>query len=661
MGKATAAIARARKRYAAGGALEKSDAGDFTQNDVFKQIARAVQQHYAPGPAPADQRGQNVTTATRSLPLPVSTPRRDRGDFAEDVRPAVWNSVPPTGQPTQASFPDIDERQLRAMDPIELLKLKMPENWPEVSEEERTANGKANARALLSVIPGPANIIAGEDALRSGATAGLDFSEGNYKGAALNSAMAALSAFGALTGMPTGKLAGNAASGASSRVNMFVPAEPSPLADIARALRKQPPQHFNRLGGQNQTIHKETGMFFGPDGVLRREIPDAGMRKTQRTWAHGDEAPLKDVVDHPDLFAQMPAKGEIPVRFEKLAPGKQPIARTSGETFQLSNEFKHKWLRNNIAKLLQYGASKEGNMAAPVRHDLDGTLKHIDNTLEALKSVPHPSALSYSTQLQKTKDDIARFMAESQGKSAGGWRHPWLRAKDIESNEILSPRDMRNTLARGVNARVAGNVEADIVKKRVTVPGGYPYTDAPDFAEQIVLPHRLDPENLEKFVRNWNDTGAGRAPQKFAQGGKVSGAVQRARQKLASGGLIGHTGGRSDELPVKAAEGSYVIPADVVSSLGEGNTMAGMKNLFGRFPGNLGKGVKKAHLATGGKVPGRGVDIIVSDGEFIVTPAEVAELGGGDLKYGHEILDAFVVNTRKQHIQTLASLPGPKQ
>src|SRR5580698_5377827 len=42
--------------------------------------------------------------------------------------------------------------------------------------------------------------------------------------------------------------------------------------------------------------------------------------------------------------------------------------------------------------------------------------------------------------------------------------------------------------------------------------------------------------------------------------------------------------GRTDHLPMHVPSGSYVLPADVVNSHGEGNTMAGvkvMRRLFG--------------------------------------------------------------------------------
>ena len=39
--------------------------------------------------------------------------------------------------------------------------------------------------------------------------------------------------------------------------------------------------------------------------------------------------------------------------------------------------------------------------------------------------------------------------------------------------------------------------------------------------------------------------------------------------------LTSPVAGRTDHLPISPAAGSYVVPADVVSGLGEGNTLAG--------------------------------------------------------------------------------------
>jgi hypothetical protein len=137
--------------------------------------------------------------------------------------------------------------------------------------------------------------------------------------------------------------------------------------------------------------------------------------------------------------------------------------------------------------------------------------------------------------------------------------------------------------------------------------------------------------------------------------------------------------GRTDHIPLSVPAGSYVIPADVVSGLGEGNTLAGQAVLSRMFPNSrpdapqtgfdgpppafLNNGVAGA-MARGGKAraaPGSTVPVIVAGGEFIVHPKDVAAKGGGNLNHGHSILDAFVKLSRRKTIKDVSKLPGPKK
>lgn len=118
------------------------------------------------------------------------------------------------------------------------------------------------------------------------------------------------------------------------------------------------------------------------------------------------------------------------------------------------------------------------------------------------------------------------------------------------------------------------------------------------------------------------------------------------------GPVVGATDGRADERPISVPGGAFVIPADVVSALGSGNTMAGMGRLQERFGSQ--HGTRRA--AAGGAVP-----IRISDGEFVVAPDVVEKIGNGDVGRGHKILDAMVVKLRRNHIKALGKLPPPSK
>jgi hypothetical protein len=123
--------------------------------------------------------------------------------------------------------------------------------------------------------------------------------------------------------------------------------------------------------------------------------------------------------------------------------------------------------------------------------------------------------------------------------------------------------------------------------------------------------------------------------------------------RVFSGPVNGHGPGRTDRYPLQVLSGSYVIPADIVSSLGEGNTAAGNEVIKRMFMSNGGALHRKP---SGDKIP---VPVIVAGGEYIIPPDVVEEIGGGDMSKGHAILDQFVKSHRKSNVKRLKSLPGP--
>jgi hypothetical protein len=104
--------------------------------------------------------------------------------------------------------------------------------------------------------------------------------------------------------------------------------------------------------------------------------------------------------------------------------------------------------------------------------------------------------------------------------------------------------------------------------------------------------------------------------------------------------------------------GSYVIPADIVSALGEGNTMAGFRTVKTMF-----QGASAGQRSLGGFAGSSGepVAIVAAGGEYVLTPDEVAWAGGGDMDAGHKALDQWVKQTRAETISTLKKLPGPRR
>ncbi len=154
-----------------------------------------------------------------------------------------------------------------------------------------------------------------------------------------------------------------------------------------------------------------------------------------------------------------------------------------------------------------------------------------------------------------------------------------------------------------------------------------------------------------------------------------------------TGPLVSDVPGRTDNINTHVPSGSYVLPADIVSAIGEGNSLSGLKVLNHMFSGSPRNAPLAPYTATAGPygsqmpsaVPGRGVGIphpialarggkaavgspapvAVAGGEFIIHPDDVAKVGGGDIHKGHRILDQFVRDYRAKTIKTLQKLPGP--
>jgi hypothetical protein len=126
--------------------------------------------------------------------------------------------------------------------------------------------------------------------------------------------------------------------------------------------------------------------------------------------------------------------------------------------------------------------------------------------------------------------------------------------------------------------------------------------------------------------------------------------------KLHTGAIKAPVAGRTDHLPMHVPSGSYVIPADIVSAIGEGNTEHGFDII---------DHMVKERMAAGGDVneadEANPVAIVAAGGEYVIPPGAVRGFGGGDLDAGHKALDEWVKAERATTIATLKKLPAPRK
>jgi hypothetical protein len=179
-----------------------------------------------------------------------------------------------------------------------------------------------------------------------------------------------------------------------------------------------------------------------------------------------------------------------------------------------------------------------------------------------------------------------------------------------------------------------------------------------------------------------------------------------ARQQMQSlddrpyGFTVGFGGGRQDKNEVAVGAGSYVIPADIMAGLGDGNSLHGAKvwdTILSSMPWGIQKpqlhgksgapnpphdaylaqgvtgGGQQQNFEDGGEVPE--VPIASADGETILSPEDVLRIGqfyspprdieaypeshDRMMRRAHRVLDDWIKQERGRNIKHLKSLAGP--
>lgn len=111
--------------------------------------------------------------------------------------------------------------------------------------------------------------------------------------------------------------------------------------------------------------------------------------------------------------------------------------------------------------------------------------------------------------------------------------------------------------------------------------------------------------------------------------------------------IEGHHPGQKDNIHVDVPKGSRVLDADTVSSLGDGNSAAGVEKLYEFI-----KQFKSESIEDPMMVP-----CALSSGEFVITPDIVQAIGKGDLAKGHDLLENFVKKLRAHKKHSVNDIP----
>lgn len=187
-------------------------------------------------------------------------------------------------------------------------------------------------------------------------------------------------------------------------------------------------------------------------------------------------------------------------------------------------------------------------------------------------------------------------------------------------NETLDQAIQRNKHVWGPEDAYVAPVQRN--EKPKAPPKGYRRSQWKFFPTPEEQEEQLNRVNEEMAEPNYQ--------RRFAKGGAVKGYYD------------GSEGGQSDTIPVNLPEKSYIMDATTVSLAGDGNSKNGAKRIKKQLIGDFERSSFTRDLK-----PSRNIKALLSDGEFEISPEEVAAAGGGNIDNGVKKFDKFRKNIRK--------------
>lgn len=136
------------------------------------------------------------------------------------------------------------------------------------------------------------------------------------------------------------------------------------------------------------------------------------------------------------------------------------------------------------------------------------------------------------------------------------------------------------------------------------------------------------------------------SPNQYKEGGEVIRHIKPIRKSIY---LKGDESGQADNIYVKVPEHTFIIDAQTVSLIGDGNSENGklrLEEMVKQIPS-----FKVENL--------RDVDCALAAGEYAITPEKVAGYGNGDIRKGIEILKSFVKEIKKYKKLEVKTIPKP--
>lgn len=342
-------------------------------------------------------------------------------------------------------------------------------------------------------------------------------------------------------------------------------------------------------------------------------------------------------------------------------------------------------ISSNIREMIASGHPQRQAVAA----SLENARRH---PREAGGMIPH-------LQTGGTTTDTFGGMVDPTSSTLGGMTpstqtmNPIVRSL-VQRYSSLPVEKLQELSAMMGSGTTQGKIIASVLRQKQLMPQQQQTQGQQTQGQSSFLPQQLS-QAMQPQTQVQGTTGA-MQPQTqgggsgFAGGGSMLGVPMSMaipqwtrHQEATTGFLHGNTFGRADAIKTQAPAGSYVLPADHIAGLGQGNSLAGANVVqkmmstgpFGTTLPHLGRGPGPPRppramnpIAKGGGVqpgPDDPTPVALSHGEMVLKPEEAVALVSNQvghpvsLKFAHKALDAWVVHERKKHIKQLKDLPPP--
>ena len=208
---------------------------------------------------------------------------------------------------------------------------------------------------------------------------------------------------------------------------------------------------------------------------------------------------------------------------------------------------------------------------------------------------------------------------------------PYSSSQYMQQQPIID--GMSGSAARpGTLAAIAGNagqpLQFPVQTRTVYAPPMYIQAPTTSSAPAPPPPLPIDPANITGGgADGGGGEGGGGEGGGFKDGGEVNPDHDYRRgsrlvHALPEGRVGGDGDGKADDHCAYVPRGAFIVPANIVASIGGGNTMAGAATLAKAMPPADDR--EKADM----------IPVRVSAGEFVIHPSHVVAIGNGDAQAG---------------------------